>query len=447
MWRIGWLGVLMTIGLASSVVLAQEQAQWPGDVVEFLALKSGFGVRWEPSELESKQFESGLERPLNEFYFNIAPYAQNNSSEVHTETLAWTILAELAWAGELKRSGSPRALVFAYLIAKQIQFATSQLKDEQTLLYKNRWQETDAVPISFAPKDQVLMLWALSEYSATIDELINDGAQSNEPGLLQRFVSPLADELFSTLLTQLVSQPDKWDFDRPTKQIWFKALHSFLAASGDDQLSQQAQTILANLEAELQETVLDDDLVEENQSANITSLIEVLSLLDTQLQMNQTISASALTYFEQWLSHPGTQHLLKRCPACGSTVNFNETLGQWQIDDADFYTTPAIAAAYYMLQVQPQLAEATVVGFEFSQKMDASLKGLLQTMDQLNGKLSSMMQGGQGTDTSSVVSNWTMVSEPHAFVDAQTLIRILVIILSIELGWFLLRWRYQGQRH
>lgn len=421
--------------------LGQTSYSWPGEVVEFLALESGYGIRWEPSEREASQFVEGLDRPLEDHFFNIAPFAASDSEEVHSETLAWLILAELEWAEQLKQQASPRALVFAYLMAKQVQFATSQLKDEGQLLYVQRWQEDASIETSFRVEDQVLMLWALSAYSANIDYLIQADNQSGDPGdLLKRFTSPLADELFSTLLSRMESTLNDWLRDPMAKRMWLNALQTYLEATSNGLLQQQAQGLFNALLREVEQELAAPEFTNRENTLNLESLMQMISLLNAQLRINQSVSASALRNFDLWQSHPGARTLLRNCPACASGVRLDDASNRWASVESTFQTTPVIAAAYYLLEFQPKLSEIRVLGFGLYEVIDDSVSRLMQRLDQLSLGLEEITAASQAQVTSSIVSQLEVVSKPTSLPDSNNFVWILAFIFVVLLGWLAWQW-------
>ncbi|GEM_PF-4344027 len=205
-WRLKLLVGAVTVGGLGGVSLGSVSASVPeadalraaAQTVEWVVLRSGWGVPWTPSASMERRLERALGRPWKRQRPLSAPYARSDEEVVSAAVLAWAVLAEIAQAQRLDAQGDPAALVYLYLASRHVGFAQEALWDETTGLYLPRWDPRTGAQGDPRLDDQMLWLWALSVYS-TVGGLLSlqegPGAQ-----VFQRQAGRLADRLFRSLV-------------------------------------------------------------------------------------------------------------------------------------------------------------------------------------------------------------------------------------------------------
>lgn len=330
---------LPVLGTEAEIDLA-EQA---GRMVEYLVLESGMGVRWEPAPGDVKRLRAALDRPWEELVPLKAPFARSDGEVVTTEALAWTILAEIAYARQLATQGAPEALIYVYLASAQVGFAREELLDPATGLYRPRWHDGEAFGEPTL-RDQLLMLWALSNYSAIGDLLASGSGGKGRPEsaqLFRRQIAPLADELFQALQPELTAAKLS-DRDR---RLRVEALRAYRDATGDSELAREAER----------------DLGPPGFAPSTPPVRPVRDARASSLQLETLadwLATAAPLDMETLQKDPAVRRLVGSGVPWPATVAYDATSKTWQVEDPTLKTAGAMAVAFRLLTLRP-LSPAT----------------------------------------------------------------------------------------
>lgn len=339
-----------------------EQA---GRMIEHLVLKSGLGIRWEPSPGEVKPLRAAVDRPWEELKPLKAPFARSDGEIVTTEALAWTILAEIAYARRLAARNSPEALVYLYLASLQVGFAREELLDPEPGLYRPEWRDGEAYGEP-ALRDQLLMLWALSRYSAIGDLLASEEEVKPENiRLFRRRIGPLADELFRALQPGL-AEAELSDRDRLLRE---EALGAYRDATRDSELAREAEGYAGSpgFAPSPRPTPMGDAY---------TSSLRLETLADR-------LASDAFANPEALWKDPAVRRLVGGGVPWPASVAYDAASGEWRVEDPTLETAGAMAVAYRLLT----LRSPSPVTSEPSRASDAAFARLAQQIARLNEEL------------------------------------------------------------
>lgn len=338
-----------------------EGARQAARMVRYVVLESGLGVRWEPSEAWIRRLEVALDRPWKELKPLSAPFARADTPIVTTEGLAWTILAEIAYARHLQAQDSPEALVYLYLASRQVGFAQEELLDRSTGLYRPAWRDGSSYGDPELD-DQLWMLWALSVYSAAGALLPSpsdsDIAHSEE--LFREQTGPLADRLFRAVERFLRETPPALHaMPLVPRVLGAAALHAY----------EQAEPSRAPEAERLRKALIPEGsaISEAFQRAN-APLGERLRLAEGAERVlllwareglglrDPSSPAGGKEGLSRWLSEPAVQRLLAPIP-WPTQVVYNPGRGEWEIPAQEAQDVvpieAAMALAYGLLSLTP----------------------------------------------------------------------------------------------
>lgn len=339
-----WLLLLLSfVGVA---ILSQPDAQGAdfepqaqaGRMIEYLVLESGLGLRWTPPPAAAKRLQAALNRPLEGLAPLKAPFARSDSEIVTLEALAWTILAEIAYARYLTLQHAPEALAYLYLASRQVGFAREKLLDPATGLYRPRWRgEAYGRPTL---GDQLLMLWALSAYSGVGDLLATEEEGRAEIArLFHRQIGPLADRLFWALRPELSeTHPDE-----RARTLWGEALGAYRDAARDPQLAREAERYRKRVPAPPPQVQVEVE-------ATSRSPLVRLSLSGLADLLASVRSAAEL---EALVRNPAVVRLIGSGVPWPTAVAYDAASGTWRIADPNLETASAMAIAFRLLALSP----------------------------------------------------------------------------------------------
>ena len=387
----GMLGVVFvgsSLPAGSPDALGAGAARQAARMVQYVTLESGLGVRWEPPEALIRRLEAALRRPWGERKPLSAPFARSDTAGVTTEALAWTILAEIAYARHLKAQDSPEALVYLYLASRQVGFAQEELLDRSTGLYRPVWR--DGAP-SGDPKldDQFWMLWALSEYSAAGALLPSDVARSEE--LFRKQTGPLADRLFRAAERFLEERPRALD-EAPLVQrvLWAAALYAYerVRPSRTSEAERLRNALIPEDSATSE--ALRWAQTPPGERLTLAELAERVLLLGAR----ESLRPSDLPSQEEggeaspWsllLSEPAVRRILAPIPWPAEVV-YNPRTGEWEARAQAFvHVEAAMALAYGLLLLAPPGSLKATDADPLARKR--TLEGVAQDLREMNERL------------------------------------------------------------
>ncbi len=356
-----------------------EQA---GRMIEHLVLESELGIRWEPSSVEAKRLQAVLDRPWEELTPLKASFARSDGEIVTTEALAWTILAEIAYARYLAARNSPEALVYLYLASLQVGFVREELLDPELGLYRPEWQDGEAYGEP-ALRDQLLMLWVLSHYSAIGDLLASEEEGKPENiRLFQRQIGPLADRIFRALRSELSeTRPDQRD-----RILWVEALDAYRDAARDPELAREARRYQESLMSTSPSQV---GLELAGERLTLAALADRLALLVSTGERYQG-------ELEVLLGDPAVERLVGSGVPWPAAVAYDAASERWRVEDPTLETATAMAIAFRLLA----LRSGTPAGRETQSTDISAFDRIAQRLASLNEELIALEEQLESTPES-----------------------------------------------